>query len=840
MRHAVVALLALSYLGSVARAEGLSDFRPDPRSVRRHGPAYRYPQAGWIVIHIEGEPYERGYQHGQLLAEEIAAYLRCFAALQNSKAPTDGWKTTRTLVNAVFLRRFDREYLEEMKGIADGATAAGAKFDNRPIDVIDIAGLNSWAELETLDAALEATPTGLEGIRFKHSQPREMPAPKPMHCSAFAATGPATADGKVVFGHNTMFDLYASLYSNVWLDIKPSKGHRILMQSYPGGIQSGYDYYMNDGGLLISETTIAQTRFDVKGLCLASRIRKAIQYADTIERAVDFLEKDNNGLYTNEWLLADVKTNEIAMFELGTTKSKLWRSSKGEWFGDTEGFYWGCNNAKDLQVRLDTVASVQGKPANMVWRASDRDKAWLRLYDKHKGKMDVSFGKEAYATAPLVSAITCDAKFTTTDLAKQLKSWCLTGPPLGKTWQPTDEEKQKFPEIRPMVANPWALLHATPPEKVRLTGPAVVDLPDKIKDAESKEKKEERETILRTEDRTGSEPAWHGTLLPKTDADVWLAAGFSDYEKIVTLEKSLRKKHDDGKLTEEDRNRLAVELFGHRSSYLAAARFKGDVPLSKTRSDVNTDEWYRIAAGKGVLLLHELHRTLGTKQFEEMMESFGKQHAGKEVTTAQFREHVEKAASKKVEAFFDGWLNEPAKGNGPAFSILSFYHELEQALIIYGTSDEANTNREAAEALQEGIRTRWSNLQVPIKADKDVKDDDLKKHHILLIGRPDSNPLVERFRKDLPIEFGSRSFMVRNDAYAHALSGVIVAADNPLNKRFSLVVLAGLSAEATTRLPAVLTKKDQPTAEVLVVPQSGKTKALVLLAKELAFEFPDK
>src|SRR5262249_25511645 len=150
--------------------------------------------------------YDRGYQHGQLLAPEIAGYLRCFAAIQNSKAPAEGWKTTRTLVNALFLRGFDREDLEEMKGIADRAAAAGAKVDGRAMDLLDVAAVTLWAELETLDAALEATPNGLEGIRFKHDQPREAPPGRPMHCSAFAATGPATADGKIVFGHNTMFD----------------------------------------------------------------------------------------------------------------------------------------------------------------------------------------------------------------------------------------------------------------------------------------------------------------------------------------------------------------------------------------------------------------------------------------------------------------------------------------------------------------------------------------------------------------------------------------------------------------------------------------------------------
>ena len=54
-------------------------------------------------------------------------------------------------------------------------------------------------------------------MRFPHPQPRAMPEPKPEHCSAFAATGPATADGKAIIGHITMFSLYPSLYYNVWL-----------------------------------------------------------------------------------------------------------------------------------------------------------------------------------------------------------------------------------------------------------------------------------------------------------------------------------------------------------------------------------------------------------------------------------------------------------------------------------------------------------------------------------------------------------------------------------------------------------------------------------------------
>src|SRR5712692_5466174 len=108
----VVGLMLSLLVPVTARADSRSaaDFSPDPKSVQRYGPAYRYPQAGWVVLHIEGKPYDRGYQHGYLMASEIAGYLKCFAAMQSPNAPGDGWNNTRKLVNALSLRRFKQEY----------------------------------------------------------------------------------------------------------------------------------------------------------------------------------------------------------------------------------------------------------------------------------------------------------------------------------------------------------------------------------------------------------------------------------------------------------------------------------------------------------------------------------------------------------------------------------------------------------------------------------------------------------------------------------------------------------------------------------------------------------
>jgi hypothetical protein len=817
---------------------GPPDFRPDPRSVQRYGPAYRYPQAGWIVLHVEGEPYARGCQHGRLLAPEIAAHVRCFASTHSHKDPAGAWKLVRTLTNSLFLRRYHPEYLREMKGIADGASAAGARFHGRPLDLLDIVALNAWPEIETLPDALKATPTGLEGVRFPLDAPTPSPRPKPAHCSAFAATGPATRDGKVVFGHITMFDLYPATFYNVWLDVKPAKGHRVLMQSFPGGIHSGLDYYLNDAGLIVCETTIAQTPFNAKGYALASRIRRALQYADSIDKAVEVLASDNNGLYTNEWLLADVKTNEIAMLELGTRKTRLRRSGKDQWYGGTKGFYWGCNNTKDLQVRLETVASVGGRPGSAVFAPSDRDRAWLRLYDKHKGKIDADFGRLAFTTPPIAGFYSVDAKYTTTDLAKQLKTWAIFGPPLGRTWRPTVSERKRFPEVRPLVSNPWAVLHPHAPEPSRLSGPPVVDLHDPKKPDEKEKDSKSEARAKESTDKLPTSPAWHGTILPKADADVWLATAFANYERVVALENALRKRADGGELTAEDRDKLDAALFTFRSLYELGARASREAPLRKTKSDLRSSDWYRVAAGKGVLLLHALRKRVGAEKFAEVMDSFGRSHAGKEVTTDEFVSFFTRQTGKDLaRTFWEPWLGGtglPEKGDrlagprGGPFSVLTPYEEVDEALIVYGTADEAPTNREAAKALQQALRRRGANVTVPMKSDRKVTDDDLKGHHLLLVGRPDSNSVVGRLRASLPVAFGPRSFVARAEAFAHPDTAVLAAAENPLNKRYAVVVVAGLSAASTLRAPPHFADRALPRAEVVLLPHGEKRRGFVV------------
>jgi hypothetical protein len=114
------------------------------------------------------------------------------------------------------------------------------------------------------------TPTGLEGLHLEAPSYFDRKRDSVMdHCSAFAATGAATRDGKMVIGHVTWWPLTLAEQTNVMLDIQPAKGHRIVMQSYPGGIESGTDWYQNDAGMVLTETTIRQSPFNIEGTPVA-------------------------------------------------------------------------------------------------------------------------------------------------------------------------------------------------------------------------------------------------------------------------------------------------------------------------------------------------------------------------------------------------------------------------------------------------------------------------------------------------------------------------------------------------------------------------------------------
>ena len=735
-------------LGGKAWFEGVSldeassqDEWPAREAVQTFGPAYRYPAAGWIYLHIEGKPYDRGYQHGYLMAREIPEYLERCAYDLGGKPSGESWNQYRTTANALFLRGFDREILEEMRGIADGANANGAKWLGRKIDLVDIVVANTAVEMGELRGAVNVTPTGLEGLSFDlpgYAGPAKKDSPTD-HCSAFAATGPATRDGKMIIGHVTWWPQTLAEQTNVMLDIKPETGHRMLIQSYPGGIESGTDWYQNDAGVVLTETTIRQTPFNIGGTPVAFRARRAIQYGGNIDEVVRELGTRNNGLYTNEWIIGDGKNNEIAMYELGTNHTRLWRSSKDDWFGNTPGFYWGNNNSKDLTVNLEYEPDPQGAPAYVPYVPAIRDLAWQDLYRKHKGQIDEQFAFLAFRTAPLVAMPTMDAKVATADMANHLMVWAEIGRPNESAW--TAPRNNPGPN-HGLYPGGYHLFSGEPSDSLR----AAVEENEKARlDAKpAGAKHEEKLTPASYRDRL-----WKGWVLPASNADTWFVGGSAVYYRLL------------------QGNDLAQALEAERIRY---RRLRMEPENAATR--------FGMEQIKGVLFLDELRSKMGDDHFFRLMKDYFAANTTKPVTAQSF---LEKAGT--TFTFHD-------PGDGPAFLPEDIGRRLGSAVIVYGTAQEAGTNRYGAEELQSRYRD-MGQTDVPIYKDFEVSDEQLRHRDVIFVGRPETNSALAAWSPKVGLEYNGAIFKAGDKTYASERDALVFAAKNPLDAAHMVLVFAG-------------------------------------------------
>ncbi len=732
---------------------GSADEWPAREAVKTFGPAYRYPAAGWIYLHIEGKPYERGYQHGYLMAREIPEYFERCAADLGANNP-QGWANLRTTANAFFLRGFDREILEEMRGIADGASDAGIKWQGRRIDLVDVVVANVTVEMGELRSAMPVTPTGLEDLKFEspayYDKKRDVSILD--RCSAFAATGPATKDGKMIVGHVTWWPLTLAEQTNVWLDIKPESGHRMLMQSYPGGIESGTDWYQNDAGVVLTETTIRQTPFNPQGTPVAYRARMAIQYSASITEMVERLGTRNNGLYTNEWIMGDAKNNEIAMYELGTNHTKLWRSSRDEWFGNTPGFYWGNNNAKDLTIRTEYLPDPHGQPEYVPYVPAIRDLAWQDLYQKHRGQIDEQFGFLAFRTAPLVSASTMDAKVITADMANRMMVWSAFGKPNQREW--VAGARSTYEKNDGLYPSGYYLFSAQPSQSLS----AAIQENEKARLAPAKPAADSNASARPARRASYQDHLWKGWIVPASEADTWFAAGSVAYLQVLQsddMEKAIKS----------------------RQILYRGLKLSPDTAINR----------FHIEQTKGVLFLDGLRRKMGDDAFLKLMAEYFAANTTRTVTAQSFLD--------KAGVPFD--FKEP--DDGPAYTVGDIGGRLASAVLVYGTLREAGANRYAAEQLQARYLEQYES-EVPIYKDFEVSDDLLQHRDIVFVGRPEANSALAAWTTRIGLDYSAAAFKIEGAVHAGEREALIFAAKNPLDPSHMVLVLAGNDALRTVKL----------------------------------------
>ena len=423
---------------------------------------------GWIYLRLEGAAFERGFQHGKHLGRLIPDSIdrvRLWAANTLGR----NWDYFREVAQKLYEPKVSAECQEELKGILAGAREVGVS-----LDYLDLVALNGYED-------------SINYHYFLRKQERhESQVVRVGGCSAFVATGSVTSDGGVVMGHSTWWPYLLGHNWNILLHIKPTRGNEILMQSIPGFIFSGTDWYMNSGGLLVSETTITGVyTFRPEGTPTFVRAREAMQYTEDIDSWSHEMLKDNNGGLANSWLIGDTTRNEIALLELGTFNHELQRTR--------DGWFVGCNLAFDDKVKSETEFDYSESSSS----PTARHRRWVQLsrptkkvgIDTAKSYLadhyDASLNHEGPSRCSLCGHVdldqrgcpefewgafypggSFDAKITTSSLAKHGKMWARWGKPCGGSFDSKSFLKEhpeyswQKPLLRDLKSNEWVMFDA--------------------------------------------------------------------------------------------------------------------------------------------------------------------------------------------------------------------------------------------------------------------------------------------------------------------------------------------------------------------------------------------
>jgi len=336
--------------------------------------SFRENRAGWIYVRLAGSPQEIGFQHGYWLKSEIEALVKVAHVYEEHDAKGKGeanYAAHRADSMSLFWPKIPREYQQELRGIAEGVEARGSRLTLA--DIVSNAMGEDYSYVQ-------------DYRKNQQAKAKKAAAPKGGgdHCSAFIATGSATKDGKIVMGHNCWSGYADGEHNNIILDIAPRHGKRILMDSFPGHIDSGDDFAVNSAGIMLTETTIGSyVGFDSRGVPEPVRMREAMQYSDSLSDVERWFTRENNGAYANMWLMGDTKTNEVASLELGLKNVIFHRTS--------DGAITSCNCPIDPKLTAEECLKDSKVGSN---QSSDRQVRWAQLMKRDHGKIDAGLAKQ--------------------------------------------------------------------------------------------------------------------------------------------------------------------------------------------------------------------------------------------------------------------------------------------------------------------------------------------------------------------------------------------------------------------------------------------------------------
>ena len=372
--------------------------------------------SSWKKVVLKGTPYEIGFQHGSKLKTEIQKVRQILPIYIETilKQTYDSFMTkTIFIIKPIIQSKFPQIY-RELEGIAEGSN-------------IDIDAIIAWNAQMSISSCAS-------------------------RCSAFIATGNSTKDGKIVMAHTTHSDFLSGQLFNIIFKIIPDDGYTFIMQSAPGLIWSMTDWFITQSGIIGCESTIDNKNYQPEfGSPIFCRAREAMQFSKSIDDFIQILLKDNAGDYPCSWLLGDIKTNEVALFEIGKTMHSIERTQSG--------IYYGMNSPHNISLRQIEIKFPEDY-TDITSSIGSRNLRFQTLFANYNGKIDSKISKKIIAdhfdsslekdnpglrtickhgelskeitkmgSSPYFPSGSTDGKIVTTDMAANMEFQAIWGPP---------------------------------------------------------------------------------------------------------------------------------------------------------------------------------------------------------------------------------------------------------------------------------------------------------------------------------------------------------------------------------------------------------------------------
>jgi hypothetical protein len=282
---------------------------------------------GKFLLHLEGSPYEMGYQQGYLgptsvirlaneewfkhvvtnlleapdwilwiILSDIMNYDRLRdvvgdvvddAILQQLSANL--FDNLDSLLDKLFAlckilvdinsQYVPQDFLDEIQGVADGCTDAGY-----PVTYEDVLLLNMGmdAMLALAYPVVEPWLFWIDLFSF-------------LSCSGFVAQDDATTSGQTIMGHHWQFTSYVLHEEMLIMEYEPNSGHRFMSTSCPGLV--GGTAMMNDQGIAISQDMVPACDCDPAhfGLGTLLTVRYVAQFTSQLSEAISFIKNNERG-----------------------------------------------------------------------------------------------------------------------------------------------------------------------------------------------------------------------------------------------------------------------------------------------------------------------------------------------------------------------------------------------------------------------------------------------------------------------------------------------------------------------------------------------------------------